>query len=176
MQFVKVFLSPRGRISRRQFWLGHAAILGMTVVVSLVLGFVVGILSTFPGLGGLKSWGPVLIGGAVGVLALAGELILAVKRMHDRDASGLWVIALVAAAFAANLIVGGQHVYAGENPLTPLTAALSVFTLVMGGWLVFELGFLRGSAGNNRFGADPATEAAPLLLDETLLAGETRQG
>lgn len=173
MRFVSIFLAPNGRISRRQFWLGHAAILAVTVVLSLVLGFVVGILSTLPGLDDLTRWGPLVIGASVGVLALAGELTLAVKRMHDRDASGIWVIAVVAVAFLANVVVGGQHVYAGESPLTPLTVGLTVFTAILGGWLVLELGFLRGSVGDNRFGTDPVTDPAVLLLDERHVAGET---
>ena len=131
-------------------------ILGATVVLSLVGGFVVGILSTLPGFEALRVWGPVMIGGGVAVLALIAEIFLAVKRMHDRDASGLWVIAVVTIAFLANILIGGEHISAGENPITPLTAGLSVFTMIMGGWLMVELGFLRGTEGENAYGSAPA--------------------
>lgn len=158
--FRTVFLSPRGRISRRQFWLGHAMILGATVVLSLLGGFVAGILSTLPGLEGLRIWGPVFIGGTIAVVALVAELLLAVKRMHDRDASGLWVVGVVAIALLANLLIGGGYIHAGENPITPLTAGLTVFTAIMGGWLVIELGFLPGSDGENAHGGAPRAAAA----------------
>ncbi|HSM18814.1 MAG TPA: DUF805 domain-containing protein [Hyphomicrobiales bacterium] len=172
MEFHKIFLSPNGRISRRQFWLGHAMILGATVVLSLVGGFVAGILSTLPGFEGLRVWGPVMIGGGVAVLALVAEITLAVKRMHDRDASGLWVVGVVVVALIANLLIGGEHIQAGESPITPLTVGLSVFTMIMGGWLIIELGFIRGTEGENRYGSEPAVsvkvqggENTPMLTD-----------
>ena len=178
----QLFFSPDGRITRRQFWLGHAMILGATVVLSLVGGFVVGILSTLPGFEFLRTWGPVMIGGVVAVLALIAELTLAVKRMHDRDASGLWVIGVVIVALLANLAIGGQHVLAGESPLTPLTAGLTVFTMIMGGWLIVELGFMRGTEGENAYGGEPAVsvkvqggENTP-MLSGTLLARKANAG
>ena len=177
MNFLKQYFSPDGRVTRRQFWMGHAIIFGATVVVSLVAGFITGVLSTLPGLEALKSWGPIVIGAGVGLLALGAELTLAVKRMHDRDASGLWVIGVVIVALLANLAIGGQHVYAGENPLTPLTAGLTVFTAIMGGWLILELGFLRGTEGENAYGDDPhaATAGRSAAKDAPLLPTDTMQ-
>lgn len=186
VNFHRLFLSSNGRISRRQFWIGHAMILGATVVVSLIGGFIAGILSTLPGLEGLRVWGPILIGGGVAVLALIAELTLAVKRMHDRDASGLWVVGVVMIAVLANLLIGGEHIRAGENPVTPLTAGLGVFTMIMGGWLLIELGFLRGSDGENAYGGEPRAAAvsgkadaagrSPPPLTETMLDGEANAG
>jgi uncharacterized membrane protein YhaH (DUF805 family) len=153
-------------------------ILGATVVLSLVGGFIAGILSTLPGFEALRVWGPVMIGGGVAVLALIAELTLAVKRMHDRDASGVWVVGVVAVALIANLLIGGEHIQAGENPITPLTVGLSVFTMIMGGWMIVELGFLRGTEGENAYGSAPADvsakagggEGSPLSLANTMLA------
>jgi len=179
VKIQELFLSPDGRISRRQFWLGHAMILGATVVLSLVGGFIAGILSTLPGFESLRVWGPVLIGCGIAVLAMIAELFLAVKRMHDRDASGIWVIAVVTIAFIANILIGGEHIQAGENPITPLTAGLSVFTMIMGGWLMVELGFMRGTEGENSYGSSPASanedasRNAPLRLTERMIARKT---
>lgn len=177
MKFAKLFLSPGGRITRKEFWLGHAMILGGTIAAGIVGGFLFGLLSTIPGLESLRVWGPAIVGAGVGIVALGAELMLAVKRMHDRDASGLWVIGVVAIAFVTNLMIGGQHVYAGETPFTPVTLSLAVFTAVMGIWLVFELGFLRGSEGDNAYGADPADPLAdevPLVLTEAMVVRQSR--
>lgn len=153
--FLRLFLSSDGRISRRDFWMGHAMIFGATVLVSLIGGFLAGVLSTLPGLEGLRIWGPIFIGGGIAVVALAAEVVLSVKRMHDRGASGLWVVGMVSIAFLANLLIGGGHIHAGENPITPLTAGLTVFTMIMGGWMVIELGFMRGTEGENDYGGEP---------------------
>ncbi|HXK54055.1 MAG TPA: DUF805 domain-containing protein [Hyphomicrobiales bacterium] len=155
MNSIRAFLTSGERITRRQFWLAHLFILGATVCFSLIAGLFIGVLSTLPGLAILKAWGPAIIGGTVGLIALGAEMIVAIKRMHDRGASGLWVIGVMIAAFGANMVIGGQLVHSGANPITPLTVGLTVFTTIMGGWLILELGFLRGTEGENRFGGDP---------------------
>lgn len=160
--FLRLFLSSDGRISRREFWIGHAIIFGATVIMSLIGGFIAGVLSTLPGLEGLRIWGPIFIGGGIAIVALVAELRLAVKRMHDRGASGLWVVGVVTIAFLANLAIGGGHIQAGENPITPLTAGLTVFTMIMGGWLVIELGFMRGTEGENDYGGAPRAATVPV--------------
>lgn len=177
MNVAKLFLSPGGRITRKEFWLGHAMILGGTIATGVVGGFLFGVLSTIPGLEVLRVWGPAIVGAGVGIVALGAELMLAVKRMHDRDASGLWVVGVVALAFITNLMIGGQRVYAGETPFTPVTVGLAVFTAIMGIWLVVELGFLRGSAGDNAYGASPAdlpADEAPLVLTDAMIVRESR--
>lgn len=79
----RMLLSPRGRISRQRFWLwGVGAMLG--------LGFV---------LHGLLAVARVRLAVAehvVNVLLLWPAVAISVKRWHDRDRSGWWVlIALV---------------------------------------------------------------------------------
>lgn len=58
------------------------------------------------------------------VICICPYFALQIKRWHDRDKSGLWM-----------LIV-----------FVPFIGVL---------WSLIELGFLRGSAGRNRFGPDP---------------------
>jgi uncharacterized membrane protein YhaH (DUF805 family) len=60
----------------------------------------------------------------VGILNLWITLAITVKRFHDRDKSGWWVL------------IG----------LVPAIGAL---------WILIECGFLKGTTGDNRFGADP---------------------
>lgn len=171
---IGILFNPGGRLSRRQFWLAHFIIFGATIAFSVIAGLVIGIAATLPGLAMLADWGPVVIGGIVALTALSAEMIVAIHRMHDRDASGLWVVGVVFIAVLANLAIGGQLAISGANPVTPLTLGLSAFTAIMGGWMLFELGFLRGTDGSNRFGHDPladggaAAEEEPLLLTEAV--------
>ena len=84
MDFKKFYLSPEGRLNRKQFWLW--LVLPLTVI-GLLLGFVD--LAT-------GNYDPQLnIGFFTGIFALVSlipSVIVYIKRFHDRDKSGWWVL------------------------------------------------------------------------------------
>lgn len=84
MRIIDTFLNPNGRLSRSRFWLAY-------VVLALVIAAV--------------AWGALAMRGRVGktdapvltlilfIVPLAWiNLCLMVKRWHDRDRSGLWLL------------------------------------------------------------------------------------
>jgi len=71
-----------------------------------------------------------------------------IKRLHDRNRSGWWIMALCIAPPLLDKIGNGLDDW-GVLDLFPLIASLLSL------WGVVELGFLRGTGGPNRFGADP---------------------
>ena len=87
-----------------------------------------------------------------------------VKRLHDRNRSGWWVIAIFIVNRLAYVYYGlffglsfGVDISIGkELLLVMLAVALSLLQT----WVVIELVFLMGTDGPNRFGPDP-TRAAP---------------
>lgn len=85
---------------------------------------------------------------------LAAWIFLAtsVKRLHDRDRSGWWVVPF----FVAPTIY--LH-FADRLGDSPLTLALQLVAFVLWVWGFVELLFLKGTAGSNRFGADPLLAA-----------------
>ena len=87
-----LLFSFEGRINRAKFWLVHVA---MWIVVGLVFGSVVGgaALSTDPE-AALRSVGtvPGLILAVVNILVFWVGLAAGVKRWHDRNKSGWWVL------------------------------------------------------------------------------------
>jgi uncharacterized membrane protein YhaH (DUF805 family) len=110
---AEIFFSFRGRVSRRTWWLyGVVAVIGLGIV-GLALLRIAGFTS-------------VVAETTVNVLLLWPALAVSVKRWHDRDKAGWWVL--------VNLI--------------PLVGWL---------WALVENGFLRGTAGPNRFGEDPVS-------------------
>jgi uncharacterized membrane protein YhaH (DUF805 family) len=110
---LRMFLDPRGRIGRRDFWLyGVAAMAGLTLLLQALLG--------------IAGMDEDLREPIVNLLLLWPVLAVSIKRWHDRDKSGWWV-----------LIV-----------LVPVIGWL---------WALVVNGFLRGTPGPNRFGADPLT-------------------
>jgi uncharacterized membrane protein YhaH (DUF805 family) len=84
MDFKKFYFSPGGRVNRKQFWLW--LILPLTVIeVFLVLVDVkMGNYHPERGIG--------LLSGIFALLALIPTVIVYIKRFHDRDKSGWWVL------------------------------------------------------------------------------------
>jgi uncharacterized membrane protein YhaH (DUF805 family) len=84
MDFRKFYLSPEGRVNRKQFWLW--LVLPLTVI-GILLGFIDLTTGTYdPELGiGLYT-------GIFGLLSLIPSVIVYIKRFHDRDKSGWWVL------------------------------------------------------------------------------------
>ena len=107
----RMFFSLRGRVSRRDFWLyGVLALIGLAVLAHALLG--------------IARVRPQTADLIVKLMLVWPALAVSVKRWHDRDKSGWWVL--------LNLV--------------PVIGWL---------WALIDNGFLRGTAGANRFGEDP---------------------
>ena len=91
MTLSELYLSFSGRISRRTYWL--KGVLPM-VIISVVLNIFVSLLAALGGrdggglLGGLAG----LISLVVGIALIWPILAISIKRWHDRDKSGWWVL------------------------------------------------------------------------------------
>jgi uncharacterized membrane protein YhaH (DUF805 family) len=121
MDWKQFYLSPQGRVGRQDWWLKYVLAFIVVSVVASVLDASLGLVDPETG------YGPISI---IAVLVmLYPAIVVNIKRFHDRNKSGWWV-----------LIV-----------LIPFVGAL---------WLLIECGFLRGTAGQNRFGADPVATPA----------------
>jgi uncharacterized membrane protein YhaH (DUF805 family) len=76
---LTMLLDPRGRISRRSFWLwGVAALLGLAILLHALLGIARVRAATAEHV--------------VNLLLLWPALAVSIKRWHDRDRSGWWVL------------------------------------------------------------------------------------
>ena len=111
MTLSQLLFTFEGRISRQAYWLAVVVLLAAGLAASIVDWIVFGT-------------GSGLVSMVVGLVSLVAGIAVGVKRWHDRDKSGWWV-----------LIV-----------FVPLIGWL---------WAFIENGFLRGTEGPNRFGADP---------------------
>jgi uncharacterized membrane protein YhaH (DUF805 family) len=79
MTLAQIFLGLQGRLSRRQFWLyGVAALLGLSVLGHALLG-----------IAQVREQTADLL---VNLLLVWPALAVSVKRWHDRDKSGWWVL------------------------------------------------------------------------------------
>jgi uncharacterized membrane protein YhaH (DUF805 family) len=162
-----------GRINRAKYWLAMPAIL----FCMIVLGMLMNIVSLAAGSRVISfsfSTGDIfaLIDpesfrklstanlSALMVRVTATPLFLwlyvavSVKRLHDRDKSGWWMIPF--------FVMPGLYSHFDFRLGDSIAAALlelAVFVVCF--WALVELFFLRGTRGSNRFGADPLT-ATPI--------------
>ncbi len=129
--WIKLFTSPQGRISRRQFWL-HGVV---PIVVCDLLLF----------------WLPFV--GILVMLALGwASICIGFKRFHDLGYPGWWSLAAAAAALlatlftAASIYVNGIGLLAGVFWVVAALVGLAQLVLV----------YIRdGHEGPNQYGPDP---------------------
>jgi uncharacterized membrane protein YhaH (DUF805 family) len=134
----------KGRINRAKYWL---ALVIWCVVWAAVLG------AGFGGEMGAGFGGEMIAGNAGAILIVIILLLLVtsgvsgvavgIKRLHDRDKSGWWLLIfyLLPAVF--------DGIGRGGVP------ALSLVAFAISIWSFVELGCLRGTDGLNTYGPDP---------------------
>lgn len=150
---MELFTSFEGRISRKSFWLG---LIGITII-GLVLSM--GLLPII-GSGGV-------IVGVVQFILTAGIFYLwaavVVKRLHDRNKAAVpWAVIFMApgAVLAVmNILRIDYHMMdvAGTSILVPGAIAMTVtwISTLFSLWMIVELGFLKGTPGQNKYGMNP---------------------
>jgi len=84
MDFKKFYFSPEGRVNRKQFWLW--LILPLTAI-GILLALVDGATGDYDPETGIG-----LLSGIFALLSLIPSVIVYIKRFHDRDKSGWWVL------------------------------------------------------------------------------------
>lgn len=134
MTLVRLLFYFTGRINRAKFWLGF-------LIAKLVLFLGPIALSFLLAKAGLSVFHYValLIVPYIWII-----LAISVKRLHDMDTRGWWIIAFAAIPIALNA--------AGELSKIPALAGLGLL-LSFGALLI--LGAMSGTEGDNRFGPDP---------------------
>ena len=171
---MELFTSFDGRIPRGSFWLG---ILGI-IVASFAAIFILG--AIFAGMGSVPSIIPLIIS----LLLLYPAVAISVKRLHDRNKPAMpWIAIFFLPGFIANIMqsfqidytmmsmeelanaggmqdTGGMMAMLGmgaQDILIPGKIAMAVgfISMIVGLWALVELGFLKGTTGENSYGPDP---------------------
>lgn len=138
-----------GRTGRAGYWLTTLALLAAVVVVGILVAAIAGVAPD----------GPVATVLAVVSLPFFVAWIwigvaVSVRRLHDRDRSGWWILVFW---FAPALLQGIGAV--DRTGILALVCGIAATGVSL--WYFVELGFLPGTPGPNRFGPDPrAADAA----------------
>ncbi len=153
MGLLSLYFQPTGRIGRARFWLGWLGLLAFEGVFNYwMVTALFGRDPLDPATNTLSkpAFQLVLLGNLIFLFPL---FVLLAKRFHDRNKGAIWTLPylLVFAAMIAALMTNDIKPDAAPTYMVGLAAAyLGVLV-----WTIVELGFLRGTAGQNRFGPDP---------------------
>ena len=92
---------------------------------------------------------------ALVIIVMVSSFFVTAQRLHDRDRSAWWWL----------LFVPGSSVLGGAAEVVDdpgLALMLFVAALSVSIWAIVELGVLRGSTGDNRYGPDPLSVESPV--------------
>jgi len=149
MNWKYLFLAREGRIPRLSFWIGMAILLVFELIVLAPAGVFRWDAATNPA--------PVwfrLLQFVVSLIVAYPCYAVLVKRLHDRNLSGVLALAAVALMLISDFVNIFWPVEMADG-ITTIGYIINVPLLLLVIALVIELGFRRGTAGPNRFGSDP---------------------
>jgi len=133
VDFGSLLFSFQGRINRAKYWI--ATITYISVTIALVgLGFFFSFHAIF-----------FVVAAIVFVALTVSGLAVGIKRLHDRDMSGWWLLVF----YLLPPVLDGL----GRAMGIPLFFSLAGSAVSI--WALVVLGFLRGTSGANQFGPDP---------------------
>jgi uncharacterized membrane protein YhaH (DUF805 family) len=153
-----------GRATRREFW--------MWVLFYILCVIVLSILDGLLGLGGHTSYGeshyggPGMTGYGYGagvrggiltwifvIAVLIPNIAVAVRRLHDTDRSGWWLLVWLVPYVIGLGVIGAGAAGAGSGLL--MIGGLLAFVGFVGAIVLLVWYCMRGTRGPNRFGPDP---------------------
>jgi uncharacterized membrane protein YhaH (DUF805 family) len=151
MDYARYLFSFKGRINRARYLVIQLAL--------LTIWFLFWVKAPFQQ---AEIWGLLAAAAMIWI-----NLATTAKRLHDRNRSGWWAIAVVVVNRLSLLYYGlffglsfGVDISIAQELLLVMgTVGLSILQT----WIVIELFFLVGTEGANRFGPDPARTAAKPL-------------
>jgi uncharacterized membrane protein YhaH (DUF805 family) len=136
MDKLKPHFSFAGRTNRQPYWV-TSVLIYMAIVVASFTAVTLPII-------GLLVFIPVL------VLGLWAGMAVAVRRLHDRNKSGWWLLAMYLPPTLFSIV---GELASVSNPEAGSGVALLGVPFSI--WAFVELGCLKGTIGPNRFGDDP---------------------
>jgi uncharacterized membrane protein YhaH (DUF805 family) len=149
MDWTTLLFSFNGRINRGKYWL--AVLIYMVVWIAFIAAILMWIggtnIDNLFSLAGaaLLIW---LLGIVIFIAGIWSGLAVGVKRLHDRDKSGWWIL----------LFWLGPSILGNWQMATPDLSGGLILSLAAGAiaiWGFIELGCLPGTPGPNQYGPDP---------------------
>ncbi len=159
MSWDQYLFGFRGRINRARYWqfVGLSMLIWVVAVALIVAGSAMG-LSIKPGTPGatnnLIAFGILLA--ALLLFYVYSSIAIVIKRLHDRDKSGWWVLPFQLLPVFLNIL--GQITSRSSPGGGAVGAPLALIAFGITIWAFVEIGCLRGTNGDNRYGQDPLAD------------------
>jgi uncharacterized membrane protein YhaH (DUF805 family) len=147
VDFVSLFTSPDGRIGRAAYWIGWLIILAVEVALRLALG--VPFAPTPADTLSVRA-----LSFVIDLVLLYPSVMVMVKRLHDRDRSG-WVVGWLIVPYVVIMITNLLGMSGDPDHMGVVETLLLFGTSIIALAFMVELGFRRGSAGDNQYGPAP---------------------
>src|SRR5215217_3415100 len=151
MDWGNLLFSFQGRINRAKFWLA--------VLVYILASIVAGIIGFASGSDALA----MLLNSIVSLVSFVSGIFVAIKRLHDRDKSGWWLLLFYIAPgvlLGIGLVAGFFGITEESSGAGGIGLLFSLAGFAVAVWAFVELGCLRGTVDPNRYGPDPLAATA----------------
>lgn len=149
MDWGTLFFRFSGRINRAKFWLAVLIFTAINVVLAII------------GYGLDQSMAFQAVNGMIGIVIFISSLAVGVKRLHDRDKSG-WYLILFYVVPTVLIVIAMVLGMTMEDSLI-VAGILGVIAAGIGIWAFVEIGCLRGTVGPNPYGPDPLAAPGPVV-------------
>ena len=145
MNWGHLFFQFDGRVNRAKFWIAALIFAAINVVLAIV-GYVMDQSVVFQALNSM-----------LGIVILISSIAVGVKRLHDRNKSGWYLLLFY--LVPSVLVVIGVLIGAFVEDSTIIATVLGLLAFAIGVWAFVEMGCLRGTIGVNQYGPDPVAPA-----------------
>jgi uncharacterized membrane protein YhaH (DUF805 family) len=152
MSLSDFLFSPRGRVNRGKYWLFVVVSIAILIVLIAAVSVVwAGRIHDPGGTLGFPSEALFVVGVVYLILLVIG-IFVGIKRLHDRDKSGWWLLVF----YLVPMVLSWTSAILSHNGIG---AVFALGSLAISIWAFVELGCLRGTVGPNRYGEDPLAPA-----------------
>jgi uncharacterized membrane protein YhaH (DUF805 family) len=145
MGWGHLFFSFDGRANRARFWIA-GLILAVIYAVMTIIDNVTDRNVVFQALNGMLVIVILIVGIAVGV-----------KRLHDRNKSGWFLLLFYFVPFTLAALSVLIDAFVEDSII--IATVLALLAIAVGVWTFVEMGCLRGTVGINQYGPDPVAPA-----------------
>lgn len=145
MDWGHLFFTFNGRTNRGKFWIAMAVYAVINIVLA-IFGYATDQSAAFQAINGI-----------LGIVILISSIAVGVKRLHDRNKSGWYLLLfyLVPGILATIAILVGTFM----DDSAIIATLLGLVALAICVWAFVEMGCLRGTIGANQYGPDPVAPA-----------------
>lgn len=167
LEVLKKYAQFSGRARRKEYWM----FVLINLVITLVLSYIDRTIGTEIGTGENRQG---LISGVYGLAVLIPSIAVCVRRLHDTDRSGWWILAPIAPMVVAIITIlmslgGTLLMFTGTEPIfmrgsaTALwvISAISFLTAIVMSLVTLVFYVKPGTVGPNKYGDDPKQSLAP---------------